>query len=213
MSELDPPSPPESTPPPSPSSSPPSPNAPSDREGRKRRLESAIPEIVRRALELGVEKARESPDSLKQFVSELKLPKDIARYLFQQIDDTRSDLFRVVAGEIRDFLDHTNVAGELRKILTTVQFEVNTTIRFTPNSGNEPTPTGKSDPSGKSGDETETSGDSKTPTPTKKVEAREASSTGDPNETKPASLPKPEIRTAMRVRRHERPHEPRRPHA
>jgi hypothetical protein len=202
---MDPPSPPESTPPPSPPS-PPSTNAPSDREGRKRRLESAIPEIIRRALELGVEKARESPDSLKQFVSELKLPKDIARYLFQQIDDTRSDLFRVVASEIRDFLDHTNVAGELRKILTTVQFEINTTIRFSPNGSKEPTPPpGKSDPSG---NETE----SPTPAPTKK----EASLTGDSNEPKPAPLPKPEIKTAVRVRRHEhhreRGGEPRRPH-
>ena len=102
------------------------------------RLESVIPEILKRAVEIGVEKARESPDDVKQFVHDLKVPKELAHYLFQQIDDTKNGLFRVVAKEIRDFLEHTNFAGEVQKLLTTVQFEVNTTIRFTPNDGREP---------------------------------------------------------------------------
>ena len=103
------------------------------RESVRSRLESIIPEIVKRAVEIGVEKARESPENLKQFVHDLKVPKEIAHLLFQQIDDTKNGLFRVVAKEMRDFLEHTNLAGEVQKVLTTVQFEVNTTIRFTPN--------------------------------------------------------------------------------
>ena len=102
------------------------------------RLESVIPEILKRAVEIGVEKARESPSNVKQFIQDLKVPKEVAHYLFQQIDDTKNGLFRVVAKEMRDFLEHTNFAGEVQKLLTTVQFEVNTTIRFTPNDGREP---------------------------------------------------------------------------
>src|SRR5207253_5962629 len=103
------------------------------RDSRRRRLEGVIPELVKRAVELGVEKARESPDTLKQLVSDLKVPKEIAHYLLGQIDETKNGLFRVVAKELRDFLEQTNLAGEIQKVLTTVQFEVNTTIRFTPN--------------------------------------------------------------------------------
>ncbi len=108
------------------------------RESRRRRLEGVIPEIIKRAVEIGVEKARESPDNVKQFVADLKVPKEIAHYLLQQIDETKNGLLRVVAKEIRDFLEHANLTHEVQSLLTKVQFEVNTTIRFAPNVG--PTP-------------------------------------------------------------------------
>src|SRR5438876_1191198 len=93
--------PPDSEPPPSPTT----------KESRRSRLESVIPEIVKRAVELGVEKARESPETLKHFVGDLKVPKEIAHYLLGQIDETKNGLFRVVAKEMRDFLEQTNFSG------------------------------------------------------------------------------------------------------
>jgi hypothetical protein len=101
----------------------------------RRRLEGVIPELIKRAVELGVEKAQEAPDAVKQLVGDLKLPKELAGYLFSQVDETKNGLFRIFAKEMRDFLEHTNLAGEVQKVLTTVQFEVNTTIRFRPNDG------------------------------------------------------------------------------
>jgi hypothetical protein len=106
----------------------------SDNE-RRRRLDSVIPELIKRAVELGVEKAAEAPDNLKEFVGGMKLPREVAHYLLSQVEETKNGLFRVVAKEIRDFLEHTNLANEMQKMLTTVQFEVNTTIRFKPNEG------------------------------------------------------------------------------
>lgn len=171
----------EEAPPPDRESAPPeSPHA--SKDSRRRRLEGVIPEIVRRAVELGVEKAQEAPDNLKQFVGDLKLPKEIAQYLLAQIDETKNGLFRVVAKEIRDFLEHTNFAGELQKLLTTVQFEVNTTIRFTPNDGRaEAKKQRASEP-----DEPEREADAESET------------------TERTSLPKPEVKTAVHVRREER---------
>jgi hypothetical protein len=106
----------------------------SDNE-RRRRLDSVIPELIKRAVELGVEKASEAPDNLKEFVGGMKLPREVAHYLLSQIEETKNGLFRVVAKEIRDFLEQTNVSSEMQKMLTTVQFEVNTVIRFKPNDG------------------------------------------------------------------------------
>ncbi len=99
------------------------------------RLEGVIPDILKRAVERGVERATEAPENLKSFVGELKIPKEIAHYLLSQVDETKNGLFRVVAKEMGDFLKNTNLAGELQKVLTSVQFEVNTTIRFRPNDG------------------------------------------------------------------------------
>jgi len=173
------------------------PEGPQERTGkdsRRRRLEGVIPEIVRRAVELGVEKAQEAPDNLKSFVGDLKLPKDIAHYLLQQIDETKNGLFRVVAKEIRDFLEHTNFAGEVQKLLTTVQFEVNTTIRFTPNDGRPKSAPKDKD---KKDDGDEDDGDDDT------AHAQEEEE-GEPGERRPTPLPKPEVKTAVHVRRDDR---------
>ncbi len=106
----------------------------SDNE-RRRRLDSVIPELIKRAVEIGVEKASEAPDNLKELVGGMKLPREAAHYLLSQVEETKNGLFRVVAKEIRDFLDQTNLSSEMQKMLTTVQFEINTTIRFKPNEG------------------------------------------------------------------------------
>jgi hypothetical protein len=109
----------------------------SDKEtgDKRRRLDSVIPEIIKRAVELGVEKAAEAPDNLKEFVGNLKLPREAAGLLLAQAAETKNGLFRVVAKEVRDFLEHTNLASEMQKMLTTVQFEISTTIRFKQNDG------------------------------------------------------------------------------
>jgi len=131
----------------------------SDKEpgDRRRRLDSVIPELIKRAVELGVEKAVEAPDNLKELVANLKLPREAASLLLAHADETKNGLFRVVAKEVREFLEHTNLASEMQKLLTTVQFEISTTIRFRPN----------------------------------------------PGQTDPTRMPKPEVKSEMRVKRGE----------
>jgi hypothetical protein len=102
---------------------------------KRRRLDSVMGDLLKRAVEIGVEKATEAPDNFKDFVGGMKLPKEIASVVLAQMDETKNGLFRVVAKEIREFLEHTNLATEIQKMLTTVQFEIATTIRFKPNDG------------------------------------------------------------------------------
>lgn len=109
-------------------------------EERKRFFERAVPEIVKRvierAVESGVEKLSElseRPESLRSFVSELRLPKEVIADVAAQIDDTKTGLYRVVAKEIRDVLEHTQIADEIVKVLTKLSFEIKTEIRFVPN--------------------------------------------------------------------------------
>ncbi len=167
------------------------------RESRRRRLEGVIPEILKRAVELGVEKAQEAPDNLKQFAADLKLPKEIASYLLTQIDETKNGVFRVVAKEMREFLEHTNFAGEIQKLLTTVQFEVNTTIRFTPNDGRSKAQKAKAKASTEGGD---------APAQAPGEEATEDAPLSEDGEgaERGTPLPIPEVKTAVHMRRDER---------
>lgn len=158
------------------------PSAGGERKEKRSRLEGVIPELIKRAVEIGVEKARESPENVRQFVQDMKLPKEVAHVVFQQMDETKNGLYRVVAKEIRDFLENTNFAGEVQKLITTVQFEVNTTIRFTPNDGREPK---RPDSDGEPGDE--------------KPASEGTKGEGDGSSTRQSQLPKPEVKTSVRM--------------
>jgi hypothetical protein len=104
---------------------------PSDRD--RRRLERLLPELIKRVLETGLEKLAEAPQNARHLVEEMKLPKEILSLLLSQLDDTKTGLYRVVARETRDFLEHTNFAEEVARVLTALSFEVKTEVRFIPN--------------------------------------------------------------------------------
>ena len=113
---------------------PPSTNEPRpDGERERRRLERLIPLLVKRVLEAGLEKIADAPENARNLVNELKLPKEILSLLLAQIDETKSGLYRVVARETREFLEQTNLAEEIARVLTTLSFEIKTEVRFIPN--------------------------------------------------------------------------------
>jgi len=107
-------------------------------ERRRRRLERILPQVLKRAIERGLEKGFETisdpGEALRGVVGEnVKLPKEIVGYIFSQVDETKNGMVRVVAHEIRDFLEATDLSKELQKALTSLSFEIRTEIRFIPN--------------------------------------------------------------------------------
>jgi hypothetical protein len=119
-----------------PSFFPPPDNEEKDRD-KRRLFERVIPEIIKRVVERAVESGArnvvEAPENLKNFVQDLRLPKEALHYVYSQIDETKNGLYRVVAKEIRDVLQQTELAAELTKVLTRLSFEIKTEIRFIPN--------------------------------------------------------------------------------
>jgi len=121
------------------------PPPPPDREEPEReekRLERALREIVRKVIEAGYERISEGPENVRHLMSELKLPKETLGALFGTLDETKNGLYRVVAREVRDFLEHSNLAEDIVRGLTALSFEIKTEVRFIPNDArpNRPTP-------------------------------------------------------------------------
>lgn len=114
---------------------------------RKRRFEGAISHAIKRAVERAVEsgvgRLAEGPEKLGHIVGDMKLPKEVLSYLYTQIDETKTGLYRVVAKEIRDVLEHTELADVLTKTLTKLSFEIRTEIRFVPNEAAAKPPEGE----------------------------------------------------------------------
>lgn len=124
------------------------------REGRRRRLERMLPDAIKRAIEKGLETGigtlTNSREALQGVVNKVdlknvELPKEVAHYVFSQVDDTKNAMVRVVAREVREFLQAADLAKELQRALTSLSFEIRTEIRFKPNEAGGVTPEVKAD--------------------------------------------------------------------
>ncbi len=108
-------------------------------ERRRRRLERVLPDILKRAIERGLETGigtlSNSSEALRDMLGDnvKHVPKELVGYVFSQVDETKNAMVRVVAREVRDFLSATDLAHELQKALTSLSFEIRTEIRFIPN--------------------------------------------------------------------------------
>jgi hypothetical protein len=90
-------------------------------------FEKVVPEGIKRGLEHLIRDGR-----VKNLVGELKLPKDLANQMLSQVDETKQAAVKVVAKEVRTFLENTSLADELAKLLTQISFEISTNVRFVP---------------------------------------------------------------------------------
>ena len=104
-----------------------------DREREKGRIERLIPELVKRFVESGVERLADSPETVRQWANELRLPKELMNAIMTHVEDAKSEIFKVVVREVREFLERANLADEISRVLTGVTLEVKTQVRFVPN--------------------------------------------------------------------------------
>lgn len=152
-------------------------------ERRRRRLERILPHVLKRAIERGLESGIETlanpGEKLRGVLDDSgKLPKELAGYIFAQVDETKNMMVRVAAHEIRDFLEATDLSKELQKALTALSFEIRTEIRFIPNEagGLKPEVKAEVDPHKK------TSSDPDEAPPSKRASWRPASAERDEEE-------------------------------
>ena len=101
-------------------------------EPDRRRLERILPEVIKRILEAGYVKLAEGPENVREFVREMKLPKEVLALILGQLDETKNGLYRVVAKEIRGFLQQNNLGEEIARALSHLSVEIKTEIRFVP---------------------------------------------------------------------------------
>jgi hypothetical protein len=99
----------------------------------RRRLEGLIPDLVKKTFYAGVGAVLTTEEGLRKIAKDVSLPKDVAGYLATTASSTKDEILRIVAGEIREFLQSVNLSEEIAKMLTTLSFEVKTEIRFIPN--------------------------------------------------------------------------------
>jgi hypothetical protein len=95
-----------------------------------------LPDMVRRAVERSVNVLLQSDDDAKRLFGSL-LPKELVQSVVQSatqaVDTTKREAVEIVAREMQQFLTTLNLSEEIRKVLTSVSFEIRTEVRFVPN--------------------------------------------------------------------------------
>ena len=182
------------------------PDKPDERgdQDRRRLFERVMPEIlkrvVERAVESGASRLAEGPENLRNFVQEMKLPKEVLHYLYTQIDDTKNGLYRVVAKEIRDVLEQTHFADELTQVLTKLSFEIKTEIRFIPNDAGVKKPSeGADDDAPGDGSSARSATDSPLPRPPGPRPSGTGTGRAGGPQT-PGKFPKPEVTAQVSIK-------------
>lgn len=89
-----------------------------------------VAHLLKRGIESGIGAFSKSEDTVRGMIEGLKIPKEMASLALEQMDETKNGLYRVVAKEVRDFLQSTNLATEMKKVLTGLAFEVKMEVRF-----------------------------------------------------------------------------------
>jgi hypothetical protein len=98
-----------------------------------RSLESLLPDILKRPPQDGEEGEEDGAESLRDRLSDRKLPREAVSFILGQVDTTKREFLRILSREIRLFLEDMDLGGELAKILTSLSFEVKMEVRFIPN--------------------------------------------------------------------------------
>jgi uncharacterized Fe-S cluster-containing radical SAM superfamily protein len=99
----------------------------------RQKLEGLIPDMVRKTFYAGLGAVFTTEEGIRKLANDIALPKEVANFLISQTKNTKDDLFRIVAAELRAFLENLNLNEELQRLLTSLSFEIKTEIRFIPN--------------------------------------------------------------------------------
>jgi hypothetical protein len=89
-------------------------------------------DLARRALTTGIGAVFLSEESLKNQLSEMKLPKEAMAYVVSQADRTKREIVSAIARETREFLSRLEVDKVLARALVGTTVEIQTRIRILP---------------------------------------------------------------------------------
>jgi len=91
-----------------------------------------VTDSIRRLVMGGMGSLLTTEEGLRAGLSELKLPKEVVSFLMQQAEKTKVEVVKVLAREIRGFLENIDAQGLVQKAITNMVIEVNAEIRFKP---------------------------------------------------------------------------------
>jgi hypothetical protein len=102
--------------------------APGGREGRA----GFVPEFVRKMAVAGLGAIFMTEEGIRNLAGQLKLPKEVLGFILSQAERTKDEVGRVLADELRRFLQSEKLREEFVKLMSGMTLDVRAQIRLVP---------------------------------------------------------------------------------
>jgi hypothetical protein len=100
----------------------------SEREGRA----SFVPEFMRKVAVAGLGAIFMTEEGIRSLAGQLKLPKEVLGFILSQAEKTKDEVGRVLAEELRRFLQSEKLREEFVKLMSGMTLDVRAQIRLVP---------------------------------------------------------------------------------
>jgi hypothetical protein len=100
-----------------------------------------LSELLKRLVDAGAKNLSAEP--MRQLLAEMKIPKDallhlLSQHLLIQLEETKQNVYRLVARELKVLIERTNVADEIASALTRLSVDVTMQVKFSAREGDGP---------------------------------------------------------------------------
>ncbi len=102
-----------------------------DRQGRSGPA-GFVPEFVRRMAVAGLGALFMTEEGIRNLAGQLKLPKEVLGFILSQAERTKDEVGRVLADELRRFLQSEKLREEFVKLMSGMTLDVRAQIRLVP---------------------------------------------------------------------------------
>jgi len=89
-----------------------------------------LPDLTKRILTLGLGAYFLTEDTVRRYVKEAKLPRDVARTITQNAAKGKDELYGFIARELSNFLEKMDLQEELHRFVATHKIRINAEIEF-----------------------------------------------------------------------------------
>lgn len=89
-----------------------------------------VSDWVKKTLLTGVGAVFMTEESIRNTLSDMKIPKNVIASAVAQADKTKKDIIAIIAKEVRQFLDRIEVEDIIQKALAGQTIEINASIKF-----------------------------------------------------------------------------------
>ena len=81
---------------------------------------------------LGVSGEFFSEETIRKMLSDIQMPSDLVQYVIQQTSKSKNELIRIIAEEIRNFIDQAQINEQIKKFIKGFKINIKLELSFDP---------------------------------------------------------------------------------
>jgi hypothetical protein len=104
-------------------------NSDKERLDDSTRRPDGLSDLIKKGISTGVKSVLLTEEGVRNIIADL-MPKEISTTVRTHLDGLKKDLYTTLVNEFSSFLEHVDVAGEMKKLLSGMTVEIKTEITF-----------------------------------------------------------------------------------